>query len=173
MVVAVAVKSLVVRALEAATPYAISGAFEEKRGWRICDRKGRRMLVVHPGVLASLLSRESRLRGMVDPTNGESALRRSSREEFAKDGELGWLTDYSFPYRMGSSDVVGDEDVKQGRARCWLIDIERAQERVGLDVDWPGDVAQWGGNRRKPPIGTEGAWKSISHPVPGNTVDDE
>jgi DNA primase len=148
IVVPIAGKSLVVRALEAVTSYAVQDLFEEKKCYRLAIREGRRMLVVHPGALASVLAKESRARGRPDPTNGEVALRAAAREEFSKDGEAGWLVDPSFLYRMGSADDVGDEASKMVRMRCWLIDIERAYERVGLELDWPGTPATWGGDRR-------------------------
>jgi hypothetical protein len=147
-VIPIAGKSLVVRALEAVTPYAALGIFEDKKGYRLALRGARRMLVVHPGSLAATLAKEARARGRTDPTNGEEALRAAAREEFAKDGEAGWLTDTRFPYRMGSADEVGDEAGKTKRCRCWLIDIDRAHEQVGLELDWPGTPATWGGDRR-------------------------
>lgn len=148
-VVSVSAKSLVVRALEEVTPYAVLGIFADGVGYRLCVRAGRRMLVVHPGSLAVTLARESRSRGRPDPTNGEAALRRAAREEYAREGVAGWLVDPGFPYRMGSSDDVGEDNGRTVRARCWLIDVERAFERVGLELDWPGTAATWGGDRKK------------------------
>lgn len=148
-VVSVAAKGLVVRALEEIGPYATGGVFAEGKGYRLCVRSGRRMLVVHPGILAVTLAKESKLRGRPDPTNGETALRRAAKEEYAKEGDTGWLTDPGFPYRMGSSDEVGEDQGRLVRARCWLIDVERAFERVGLELDWPGTASTWGGDRKK------------------------
>lgn len=147
-VISLAGKSLVVRALESITPYVVQGVFEEKKGYRLTVRDGRLMLVVHPGSLAIALAKEARSRGKNDPTNGEEALRVAGKEEFAKDGKAGWLVDYSFPYRMGSTDDVGEDSAKVKRMRCWLIDVELAHERVGIDLDWPGTPATWGGDRR-------------------------
>ncbi|HKM52111.1 MAG TPA: hypothetical protein VJY33_01810, partial [Isosphaeraceae bacterium] len=160
-VVSVAGKSLVVRALEEITPYAISGEFEERKSYRLVERGGRLMLVVHPGSLAARLSRESKSRGRPDPTNGEAALKRAAKEEHAKDGVAGWLVDPGFPFRMGSADDVGDEQARASRMRCWLIDVEKAGERVGLELDWPGTPTTWGGDRKKGPIPT---WRK-----PGST----
>lgn len=152
VVVTVQSRSLVVRALEAATPYAVSGLFAERSGYRLATRQGRLVLVVHPGSLAACLARESRARGQPDPTNGELALKRAAREEHERGGDLGWLLDPQFPYRMGSGDDVGGESSKSARLRCWLVDVERAHERVGLELDWPGTVATWGGDRRDVPV---------------------
>jgi DNA primase len=158
-VVTVATKSLVVRALEEVTPYAVGGQFEERKCYRLVNRGVRRLLVVHPGSLAAVLSKESRSRGRPDPTNGELALKRAAKEEHDKDGDLGWLVDPSYPYRMGSADDVGDEQQgKTARLRCWLLDIERANERVGLELDWPGTPATWGGDRK---TGGLPAWKRL------------
>jgi DNA primase len=148
VVLSLAGKSLVVRALEAVTPYAIQGTFEERKCYRLVLRKGRLMLVVYPGSLAVTLAKEARVRGVNDPTNGEIALRAAGKEEFEKSGEGGWLINWQFPYRMGSTDDVGEDDGKTKRMRCWLIDVELAHERVGLELDWPGTHATWGGNRR-------------------------
>jgi DNA primase len=147
-VITVASKSLVVRALEDITPYAVSGQFEEHRCYRIAIRSSRRLLVVHPGSLAAALAKESRSRGRTDSTNGEAALKLAANEEHAKEGDLGWLVDPEFRYRMGSTDDIGDDQGKPSRPRCWLIDIEKAYERVGLELDWPGTPATWGGDRR-------------------------
>lgn len=146
-VVSVAAKGLVARALEEIGPYATAGAFAEGKGYRLCTRGNRRMLVVHPGLLSATLAKESKLRGRPDPTNGEAALKRAAREEYLKEGDVGWLVDPSFPYRMGSSDEVGQDVGRPVRARCWLIDIDKAYERIGLELDWPGSAATWGGNR--------------------------
>jgi len=158
-VITVASKSLVVRALEDVTPYAVSGEFEEHRSYRITIRSGRKMLVVHPGSLAAALAKESRSRGRTDSTNGEAALKRAAKEEHEKEGDVGWLIDHSFPYRMGSTDDIGDEQGKTSRLRCWLIDIEKAYERVGLELDWPGTPATWGGDRKNAEIP---AWRRRS-----------
>ena len=155
------VGSLVASALEKASDYAVSGAFEEKRGWRICLRGERKMLVVHPGVMAAVVAREEHVRGRPDPTNGLSALRQSAREEYERGGDLGWFVDPSFPYRMGSSDEIGGDDTPV-RSRCWLIDIVKAYEQAGLSLDWPGEIATWGGHKRKPPPGTVGLWKQTT-----------
>jgi DNA primase len=147
-IIAVATKTLVVRALEEITAYAVSGQFDHGRGYRLAVRATRKMLVIHPGSLAAALAKESRARGRPDPTNGEAALKRAAKEEYDKEGDLGWLVDPSFPYRMGSTDEVGDEQGKSARLRCWLIDVEKAHERVGLELDWPGTAATWGGDRK-------------------------
>lgn len=148
VVVSLTGKSLVARALEKVTPYAVQGTFEQNKCYRLAIRNDRLMLVVHPGALAITLAKEARARGQNDPTNGEEALRAAGREEFAKDGEAGWLVDCSFPYRMGSADDVGEEGGRTKRMRCWLIDVELAHERVGIDLDWPGTPGTWGGDRR-------------------------
>jgi len=147
-VVTVSSKSLVVRALEEITPYAVGGQFEDHKCYRLALRYGRKMLVVHPGSLAAALAKESKSRGRLDPTNGEAALKRAAKEEHDKEGDLGWLVDHSYPFRMGSTDDVGDDQGKTSRLRCWLIDIEKAYERVGLELDWPGTPAMWGGDRK-------------------------
>ena len=151
-IVTVSSKSLVIRALEDVTPYAVSGQFEEHRCYRLTVRGGRKMLVVHPGSLAAALAKESRSRGRTDSTNGEAALKRAAKEEHEKEGDVGWLVDHSFPYRMGSTDDIGDEQGKTSRLRCWLIDVEKAYERVGLELDWPGTPATWGGDRKNAEI---------------------
>ncbi len=151
-VISIAGKSLVVRALEEATPYARRGAFEERKDYRLCFRGTRQMLVVYPGSLAVVLSKELKTRGRADPTNGEAALRRAAKEEHDRGGDTGWLVNPSFPYRMGSGDDVGDDKGHTVRARCWLIDIDRASEMVGLELDWPGTFATWGGERSKPKL---------------------
>ena len=150
-VISIAGKNLVVRALEEATPYARRGGFDEHKDYRLCLRANRRMLVVYPGSLAVVLSKELKTRGRADPTNGEAALRRAAKEEHDRGGDTGWLTNPSFPYRMGSTDEVGD-DKGTVRARCWLIDIDRASEMVGLELDWPGTFATWGGERKNPKL---------------------
>lgn len=148
-IIAIAAKNLVIRALEEITPFAIGGQFEEHRCYRLTDRHGRAMLVVHPGALAATLAKESKARGRADPTNGELALKRAAKEEYAKEGDTGWLVNPSFPYRMGSTDDVGDEVVgRTTRTRCWLIDIDRAADLVGLELDWPGTTSTWGGDRK-------------------------
>ena len=153
-VISITAKSLVVRALEEISPYAQKGDFAEHKCYRLCLRNFRKMLVLHPGSLAVTLSREAKSRGRPDPTNGLTALRNAAREEYAKEGDTGWLVDPSFPYRMGSTDDVGEETPHPVRVRCWLIDVEKAFERVGLELDWPGVPATWGGDRKsagKPP----------------------
>jgi len=147
-VISITAKSLVVRALEEVSPYAQKGDFAEHKCYRLCLRNFRKMLVVHPGSLAVTLSREAKTRGRPDPTNGLTALRNAAREEYAKEGDTGWLVDPSFPYRMGSTDDVGEETSHPVRVRCWLIDVEKAFERVGLELDWPGVPATWGGERK-------------------------
>ena len=158
-VTAVAAKSLVVRALDDASVYAVQGTFEEGRGWRVCIRNERRMLVVHPGAMASVLAREHRSRGTPDPTNGLAALKASAREEYARGGDIGWLVDPSFRFRMGSDDEIGGDTKGPTMARCWLIDIAKASERAGLDLDWPGTATTWGGERKKVAAGTIGKWE--------------
>ena len=155
-------KSLVVRALEEVTPYAVQGLFEDRKCYRLALRYDRLMLVVHPGSLAATLAKESRTRGRSDPSNGEEALKRAAREEFTREGASGWLVDTNFPYRMGSVDDVGDETGKTKRMRCWLIDVERAHERVGLELDWPGTPATWGGDR-KTTVTVLPTWKRMTH----------
>ena len=159
-VVSLAGKSLVVRALERVTPYAVQGVFEQNKCYRLALRNGRLMLVVHPGSLAVTLAKEARSRGQNDPTNGEEALRAAGKEEFMRDGEAGWLVDWHFPYRMGSADDVGEEGGKTKRMRCWLIDVELAYERVGLELDWPGTPCTWGGDRRTN-VTTLPTWKRM------------
>jgi DNA primase len=148
-VISVTGKSLVVRALEEITPYAIRGEFEDRKCYRLTTKNGRRYLVVHPGALAVTLAKESKSRGRADPTNGEQALRRAAREEYAREGDTGWLVDPSHKYRMGSADDVGEDTGHAVMMRCWLVDIEKAAERVGLELDWPGTPATWGGERKK------------------------
>jgi DNA primase len=150
-IVTVSAKSLVVHALEEITPYAVSQQFQERKCYRLAIRNGRKMLVLHPGSLAIALAKESKTRGRQDPTNGEAALKRAAKEEYEKEGDMGWLVDPSFPYRMGSADDVGDENGKTARLRCWLIDIDKAHERVGVELDWPGTPATWGGDRKTNP----------------------
>ena len=159
-VVSLAGKSLVVRALEKITPYAVQGVFEDRKCYRLAIRNGRLMLVVHPGSLAITLAKEARARGQNDPTNGEEALRSAAKEEHAKEGKAGWLVDTSFPYRMGSADEVGEEGVKEKRMRCWLINVELAHDRVGIELDWPGTPATWGGTvvRRSQPYRCGKGW---------------
>ena len=164
-VISLAGKSLVVRALESITPYAVQGVFEEKKGYRLTVRNGRLMLVVYPGAIALTLAKEARSRGRNDPTNGEEALRAAGREEFSKEKDAGWLVDPSFPYRMGSTDEVGEDDAKTKRLRNWLIDVELAHERAGLELDWPGTPATWGGDRRAN-VTSLPTWKRM-----GTTVD--
>ena len=169
-VTAVAAKSLVVRALEDASVYAIQGSFEEGKGWRVCSRNDRRMLVVHPGAMASVLAREHRSRGTPDPTNGLAALRSSAREEYSREGDMGWLVNPSFRFRMGSDDEIGGDTKGLVVARCWLIDIAKASDRVGLDLDWPGTVATWGGERKKAVApGTVGKWERTGWTGVGGT----
>jgi DNA primase len=152
-------KSNLVRALEEATVCAIQGTFEEGKGWRLCMRNARKMLVIHPGVLASVLAKEASQRKSQDTTNGVAALKHAAREEHQRGGDLGWLVDVSFPYRMGSNDEVGsDEPATTIRARCWLMDVVKASDMAGLDLDWPGKVAEWGGRRAKPMPGSVGLW---------------
>lgn len=148
-VIAVSAKSLVVRALEEITPYAVGGQFEDRKCYRLATRNERRMLVVHPGSLAATLAKEARSRGHQDPSNGEAALKRAAKEEYERSGDTGWLVAFDYPYRMGSADEVGEETGRTARMRCWLIDIEKAHERVGLELDWPGTPATWGGDRKK------------------------
>jgi hypothetical protein len=155
-VVAVAGKNLVVRALEEITPHAVAGRFEDRKCYRLALRHERRMLVVHPGSLATTLAKESRSAGRQDPTNGEAALKRAAKKEYAKEGIAGWLVDPNFPYRMGSADDVGEDKGRTARMRCWLIDIEKAHEMVGLELDWPGTPATWGGDRK---TGTLPSWR--------------
>jgi len=144
----VAAKSLIVRALEKIAPYVMSGEFKNGAGYCLCTRHGRLMLVVHPGHLAETLAKESKLRGRPDPTNGELALKRAANEEYAKEKDAGWLVDPVFRCRMDSTDEVGEQHGRKGRPRCWLIDVERADERVGLELNWPGTPRTWGGDRK-------------------------
>jgi hypothetical protein len=148
-IISVAPKSLVVRALEEVTPYAIRGEFEDHKCYRLALRGNRRMLVVHPGSLAATLAKETKSRGQADPSNGEKALKQAAKEEYARSGDTGWLVDPEFRYRMGSADDVGGDEGRAVRMRCWLIDIELAAERAGLELDWPGTPATWGGDRKK------------------------
>ena len=171
-------RSLVVRSLEAVTPYAVQGVFEDGKGYRLCIRNERRMLVVHPAVLCTILARETRSRGQSDPTNGLSALRQSAHEEFVRKGDMGWLVNPLFRFRMGSSDEIGVAAEKSSvRAQCWLIDITRAAEQVGLDLNWPGEAATWGGSRKAaPPPGTTAPWKRAGWPqtqIPGTSGTNE
>jgi DNA primase len=168
-------KSLIAHALERASDYAISGAFQEGHGWRVCLKNDRRMLVVHPGVMAIVLAREEHSRGRPDPTNGLSALRQSAKEEYERGGDMGWLVNPSFPYRMGSKDDIGGHSGETVRSRCWLIDIAKAYEQAGLLLDWPGEVATWGGHKKKsppPPPGTIGLWKRTSMDVIAEGADE-
>ena len=73
---------------------------------------------------------------------------------------MGWLVNPSFRFRMGSDDEIGGDTKGLVVARCWLIDIAKASDRVGLDLDWPGTVATWGGERKKTTApGTVGKWE--------------
>ncbi|MGO9835972.1 MAG: toprim domain-containing protein [Polyangiaceae bacterium] len=148
-VVSLSSKNLVVRALEMVTPYAVGGQFEEHRCYRLVIRSGRLLLAVHPGSLAATLAEQAKRRGQQDPTNGEAALKRAAKEEHERSGDTGWLISPSHPYRMGSADEVGEEQERPTRMRCWIIDVERAHEMVGLELDWPGTPGAWGGDRKK------------------------